>query len=341
MKSKPVIAGRGRERSAGKEEVADDSSRRGVLIGVGAATVCVVLATLLAGSWVTTLSVAVLGGMTLVGVWRGGAEIAGLAVGMLAAVMCAPLAGRLIEGVTAGALGTTGLLNRMVAIGVSGLIVVIVVSVAANYGVKRLLERRPELRAWNAWSGLGLGAAEGAVLVLALHWVPAALEPLAMARVFAESEDAYMTQEQPADGLAMGVVKMARASRGTWLGSVAEATNPVAGAELLGIAADFAAITRDEVAMEHFLASKVVRSILELPSVQEATAMLEADAELKGLVSAGGVTVDGIVKMLRSETVLAIIDDTRVVRDLTPQTGALVRAIAEAKLQIQVKGPGG
>lgn len=312
----------------------DDGSRRGLLIGLGAATLCITLASLAAGSWLTTLSVALVGGMALVGVWRGGAEIAGAAVGVLAAVCAAPGMGRLFEGAVGGVVGTTGMLNRLVSMGVCGVVILIGVGAAVNYGVKRYVGGRPGLEAVNVWSGLGLGTVKGVVLALAVHWVPMALEPLAMARVFAEREDAYMTAGGPPEPVAEGVLKMARASRGTWVGSVAEATNPVAGMDLLLLAADFAAISRDEAAMQHFLGSKVVRSLLELPSVREATAMLEADEELKGLVSAEGVTVQGIMAMLRSETVLRIIDETRIVRDVSPQSGALVRAIAEARARV-------
>lgn len=312
----------------------DDGSRRGLLIGLGAATLCITLATLAAGSWLTTLSVALVGGMALVGVWRGGAEIAGAAVGVLAVVCAAPGMGRLFEGVVGGVVGTTGMLNRLVSMGVCGVVILIGVGAAVNYGVKRYVGGRPGLEAVNVWSGLGLGAVKGVVLALAVHWVPMALEPLAMARVFAEREDAYLTAGGQPEPVAEGVLKMARASRGTWVGSVAEATNPVAGMDLLLLAADFAAISRDEAAMQHFLGSKVVRSLLELPSVREATAMLEADEELKGLVSAEGVTVQGIMAMLRSETVLRIIDETRIVRDVSPQSGALVRAIAEARARV-------
>jgi hypothetical protein len=92
--------------------------------------------------------------------------------------------------------------------------------------------------------------------------------------------------------------------------------------------------------MEYFMGTPVMVEISGLPSVTAARDRIHADAELRSLLEQEGVTTGTIRTILESPTVLAIFDETTVVRDLAPRGDALVRAIGDAKARIGTRPPG-
>lgn len=301
----------------------------------------------LAGGVVFTLTAGLMGGAVplvvclvataamMQGLWRGGAELAGLVAGMLLAALLAPGLGKAVEGAPAALLGTTGLTNRFISIALTGVVIVGAVAVPASVVARRFMKSRPDLERHNSIAGAVLGAGEGLLLCMFVLWGMLALEPIAEGRLAAdrmaaeaEGEIAY---ESP---LARGVAAAGRAVRESSLGSIARASSPLAGSRYLGIAADFAEVCRDEAAYEHLMASAVIGRIRAMPSITRALDEFHADAELTGLFERDGVTTDTLRAVMDSPTVLRILDTTTAAADIEPLAEELIAAIADAKTRI-------
>ena len=267
----------------------------------------------------------------LQGLWRGASELVGLVAASMVALVLAPPVGRALEGAVGGVTGMGGVLNRMLAVGVVAVVVVAIGAGVIGVFARRALKARPVLARWNSLAGGALGLVEGVILGMAVLWTGLALEPIAAPQA-----------DDPAESstVAKGVKRFAENVRGSALGGFAQATNPIEGSRLLSLAGDFVAVSRDEAAMEFFMSTPVMQEIGSLPSVAAARDRVHNDPQLRALLEEEGVTTGTIRMILESPTVLAIFDETTVVRDLAPRGDALVRAIGEAKARIGTRPAG-
>lgn len=304
--------------------------------GIAGAAVLLVLLALLLGSIPIKVGVTLLGLCVLQGLWRGASELVGVVVGSLLAIpLAAPIA-RGLESVIGGAMGMTGLANRFASLAIVAIVIVIAVAAGVSFGVRKYMKTRPQLRLMDGYAGAGLGLVEGCLLLMVALWVPLALEPVAAAQMPAP-RPAWMKGEPEEDSrpIAEGVLRMAQAVKESALGGLAKATNPVDGSRLLGLATDFAAITRDPAAMEFLLESAVLKEIQGLPSMQAAMARLKSDPEINEAVfGPDGVTPGFLQTLLSSQTILDVFDGTTIVQDVTPFAERLEQAIREAKMLI-------
>jgi len=313
----------------------------------GALGAMVVLA-LAFGSITTFLAALVFVFAVFQGLWRGATELLGLVVGMvIAALLAAPL-GRAMSGVTASIFGTGGLTNRFLSIALVAVIITVIFAATLGFAAKRWLKKHENWKRWDPFAGAALGAIEGSILAMLVLWVPLAMEPLAQSRLREEAEEAAQAVESGeevvapsiATSLATTVVEMSKKVHESALGNVAEATNPVAGSQLIVLASDFAAVTRDPAAMDYFLATPVMQDIHNLPSLNAAMEQIKADAELSRLFDAAGVSIASIRAILDSDALLLILDTTTVVEDLMPRAEEIAAAVAEAKTKIGTPAEG-
>jgi hypothetical protein len=258
------------------------------------------------------------------GYYRGATQLVGLVVGTVLAILIAPALGRGLETLVSSLSGASGLTARFLSIALAGAAIITLVSVAIGVAMRRLVRARPAWKSRDRSAGAALGSIEGLLVAMLLLWVPLALEPVA--RAAASSSDPAAAP----DPVTQRILSAAAGVRSSTIGSLAAATNPVEGSELLGMASDFATISRDEKAMDRFMRTDVMQKIQSMPSVNEAIDMLERDPELRKLYE-GGVSVDGIRRILDNPTVLKVMDSTRVIKDLTPLTGDLQKAIKESR----------
>lgn len=295
----------------------------------------------LAGSAPVALVAAVVFACAAQGLWRGAAEIAGLLIGTLVALLLAPPLGRALEGVFSSALGATGVQNRLLSVAITFAGILIIVTVGAGFGASRLLKTRPQWARWNRWAGGALGLFEGGLLAMAVLWVPLAMEPVAQARVAADREaaEAEGGTAKP-NAAAAGVVAFAKAVRQSPLGGLAEATNPVQGSLILSMAEDYATISRDREALAAFVNSPVMQRIKELPSVKSAIERLKADPKLKEMFSTSSAVSPGtLLDIMKSQAVLDVLDGGTVVSDLTPLVGEIAEAMKAAKEKAKAANP--
>lgn len=318
------------------------SAARWIRLGVVVAGAVLLAGALLLGGAVTRIFVAVVVLSTWQGLWRGAAEAMGVLVGSLLALLLAPPIGRGLEGMIGGLLGTTGLLARILSIGLVGFLIILGVAVVGGRAAKKLIEARPAIKRWNSVAGASLGLVEGLILAMSLLWMVLALEPIAASQVASAQRQLAADEDQATlapNPMAERLVRIAEDVHVSSLGGLAETTNPIEGSRLLSIMQDFAAISRDPEAVRVFVNSDVMRQIAELPSIQRAKEMIEQDPQLGSLASAEGVSASTIRLILESPTLLRILDETRVVQDVTPLAGRLEEAVREARRSVREPGP--
>jgi hypothetical protein len=167
--------------------------------------------------------------------------------------------------------------------------------------------------------------------------VPLTLRNIAYLRIQADEQAAIETgmsveeARAQASPLARRVIEIADAVRSSGLGSWAEDLNPIAGLEVIELAHDFAAITRDETAKERLANSDAWKRMESLRSFEQARKLVESDPSLKAIVDAEGVTVSSMRTLLDSPTVLRVMDETRLAADLARLKDDLVAAIKQAR----------
>lgn len=281
--------------------------------------------------------IALVGVFAAIGYRRGATKTVAILLGLLLATVLAPPFGRAMEGLVRTFSGTGGVLNRLLSIGLAGALVAGAGSYLCSLGVKKLagvwLRDEERWRRGDRLIGLGLGGVEGLLLVLVGMWAVLALEPVAASRLASDAA----AGDRP-HAVATRLRGAADALRSSALGSMARATMPDAGTDLMGLAADFAAISRDREALEFFTSTPVMKRIAGMPSVAAARAAIENDPELKGVFSEKGIDAQGIRRILESDTLLEVLDRTSIASDFRPLVGDLKAAIAEAKGRIKTTG---
>lgn len=291
------------------------------------------------GSLPIKLVAGVLALCVIQGLWRGAAELIGIVAGMIVGViLCRPI-GRLFEPLIASLTSTSGLLSRLLSVGLAALIVTAIAAVIISLLAKRFMKTRPNLANADKLAGGGLGLVEGCFLGLIILWIPLAMEPVAIGQTGRGSqanseqtdEDGTTTQIEPRNPVAEAVVRFAEEVKGSSLGGVAESTNPMEGAKIFGLAGDFALVMRHKAAREHFVNSNAIRSLQDTPSVHEAIAQLEGDPELEALIRSGNYGPEFVRHILTSRTIVDVLDQTTIIEDLGPQVAEIEKALQEAK----------
>lgn len=318
------------------------------LVGGGAAGA--IFVGLLWGSTPTLVAAVIVGGAALQGLWRGAAEAGAIFVALILAALLAPPLGRGLENAFGSVAGTTGLTNRLVAMAAVGVAITIVGAYVLRRAGTRFLRARPALQRWNTPAGGVLGLGEGIVLALLVLWAPLALEPVARARLAAsEWERARISAEDPAaplgsppapgDRVAWRVTRWAEEIRGSTLGPLVQATNPVAGSEILELAEDFVLIAQDREAMDALMQSAVMKRVMELPGVVRAIEIARGDAALTERFEREGATPATIRAAMDSPYVLRALDEGAAAREIAPLADELKQAIRAARERVRTPRP--
>ncbi|MBL8875251.1 MAG: CvpA family protein [Phycisphaerae bacterium] len=300
--------------------------RAGIMIGVAAvALICIVF-----GSMPLKIVSLVLAICIIQGLWRGAAELIGIVGGMIVGVLvCRPI-GRRFEPALASITSTSGLSSRLLSVGLAALVVSAVFAVVIGVLAKRAMKMRPDFAGADKLAGGGLGLVQGCFLGLIVLWVPLAMEPVARTQIEERTGDPGFAPAPP-NPVARAVVNFAEQVKGSSLGGVAEGTNPMEGTKIFALSGDFSIVLRHQKAREHFVQSDAMRGLRTTPSVQDAIARLEKDQQLGALIRAGDYGPQFVREVLLSRTLMEVLDDTTIVRDLTPQVGEIEKALQEAK----------
>jgi uncharacterized membrane protein required for colicin V production len=263
--------------------------------------------------------------LVLQGLWRGSSDIAGMLVGTLFAVVLARPLAPAFEGITGSIFGVSGLANRLAATFAAGTVVLLVVAAVVSTLLRKLIKSQPAWARWDPYAGATVGAIEGAILALAVMWVPVALRPVAEAQVAQAKADGV-----PAAPQAHFVVSAASAIENSSLGGVAEATNPVKGTRLISVSGDMLEVLHNDAMRQHFLESEVMRQVDAMESVKHALEIIQADTELMKVLD-DGANEDAVRTLFNSDTVMRAIDKTGVVSELADMAPRIADAIEAAR----------
>jgi uncharacterized membrane protein required for colicin V production len=272
----------------------------------------------------------------LQGLWRGISETAGVVVGFALSAMLALPLGRLLEPLYR-AVGVGGLAGRLLAFATVTFVLIAVCGWAGRKAGKSLIQRVPALASWDRVIGAGLGGVYGVLLGTFLLFIPLALEPVAIAQGASSQTDARpaVDDSRPPNPTAALVVSTADKIRSSPLGATIAAISPVKDLTILNIAADFAAVSRDPVALDHLLATPVFRDLAKHPTITSALERFRADPELRGLIEREkGVSAASLAALVTSPTITELLDNSTIIDDLRPRTDEMVAAIRAARAKV-------
>jgi len=152
----------------------------------------------------------------------GAIAIAASLAGIAAAITYAPELGIQQEWRLTEWFGTTGLLNRLIAIGSAGLLIGLAVLIVTQIVCGQFLRRHPSMNRSNRWLGFGVGTAEGLLAMLFLLGGVLVLEPIERERTANASVQSPSVQR-----LSTWVVVAAEHTRRSNIGPWIEAYNPL------------------------------------------------------------------------------------------------------------------
>ena len=255
----------------------------------------------------------------------GAAKIGALLGGLIAGTLVGIPAGKAMEGIFAGLLGSGGLLNRAISIGICSLLVFLLVTTALQVLIKRKLKKAERWKPYDRLVGAGLGLVEGVFLVCLAVWALLALEPLAAISL-------AQTGEAKANPVSTWIVSSAQKTHDSAIGDLVDSTNPLSQSEFLTMLSDSMTVVNDPVTREKFLKHPAMKRVEDRPSVQEALKMLREDKQLCDTLE-NGETADILKAILTSQTLLRVLDETDIVTDLAPLSEEIQQAIQESKQQ--------
>lgn len=317
------------------DQHASAAETRVIVITLAVVGGALVLAGLVFGEPITKIAVVLIALTSLQGAWRGAIETIGFAVALLLSALLAFPLGRMIEDTVASAAGVGGLTKRSISVGVAAIAVLLVTAIAASIAGRSLKKKSYPWMRHDHLIGAGLGLAEGLLIVMLVVWGLTALEPIARNRLAQAQADHEADPSVPeSHALAQAVVSLGESASRSAFGSVAAIANPIANAGVIQLADDYMAVALDREALAHFLESDAARELQDHPAVQRALQQLREDPEIRTAIE-GGLGRDGLRAILNSDTVLSVIDESELMRELGPMINDLQRAMDEAKKRIR------
>ncbi len=296
--------------------------------GLGLSALVVISGAAIAfGNLVTVLFFLFVALATVNGYWIGAARIAALLGGLLVAALLAVPMGKALEGLCTAVLHSTGITNRVISIAICALANVVVMTVILQVVIGRLQKRKPQWKRYDRLIGSGLGLLEGTVLGFLLIWTVLSLEPIATTSLAQTTAPDGATTANP---VSRQVVAMAQAARDSTVGRLADAINPLDEMRLITLFANGLVVINDPVARQAFVNHPAIEGIRQRPSVQQAMRMLADDPKISLILETGSMTGENLRAILDSPTLLAILDQTDLVAELSPLAGEIEQAINEA-----------
>ena len=280
-------------------------------VGIGAVGLLAVLM-LPFGGFVTAAFLVIVGLSVLNGRMLGAARVAAGVVGMVMAMLLAWPLGRGLEGVFAAICGTSGLVNRMISIGGSGVLVAAIVGVGVSIPIRRYMKKRPALQRFDRVIGTGLGAVDGVLFAVILLWGALAIEPLAARTIAQAAESDGRVRVSPA---ARAVVAVARSARHSVVGHVAGVANPLKSMRVVTLLDDAQEVLSDPEKREALLNHPAIKALQERQSVKDTLERLAAEPNIVDLDD--GLDEAEVRELMKNPRFLAILDETGLLSDLS------------------------
>ena len=285
---------------------------------LGLLSVCVLAsaAALAFGNPATKVLVPLVALATLNGYWVGGMKVLSGILGLVIGGLLALPLGQACEGLTSRWFDLGGLTGRMASIVAVGILLAVVAATFLDFLVCRRLRRRAGVLRYDKWLGSGLGMAQGVLVAFTLLWGILVLEPVAAARLAMEEDQPGAAEADPA---ASGIVSLVQLVRGSFVGRIASAANPLAESRIVTLPRKCVVMLGDPVALEAFNRHPAIKGLSERPVVKEVIEALVEDPQISEMIKSDeALSRQDLLVILGSPRLLEILDATDILAELSP-----------------------
>ena len=255
-------------------------------------------------------------GLAAFGGYRtGAAYIIAMVAAATVAIAFAPSIGLTQEWRLSQWLGTTGLTNRLLSVGLVGLLMTLLILFTVSLLLSRFFARRPRLDALNRWLGFGLGAVEGVVAIVLFLGGMLVIEPIELRqRAFREAGD---VRGQVVSRFILSTSAHTRDSR---IGPAIVAFNPFTRIPSLNKVEEIQQSVRvlsEPSQIQRLLEDPAMKQLQQRPEMRRAMSQLQSDPELQDILSSG--------KPIDRQTVFTLMNHPAIL-ELLDQPGFLEEA---------------
>ena len=228
--------------------------------------------------------------------------------------------------------GTTGLLNRFIAIGVIGLGIALLGTIILSWIAGLILKNRPRLASFNSWLGFGAGAIQGAVAVLLFLGGLLILEPVELQRANQQVES-----PEKSKSVSKAILAVTEHTHSSKLGPYIEEYNPFTRFPQLNKLEEVqksVQMLSDTGKINDLMNHPNMMQLKQRPEVTEAVNSLISDPEIKAALKKGGVmSGKAVMNLLNHPALMQLFDDQEFMQEAK-------EIIKETKLldNVEIKG---
>ncbi|MGB7348189.1 MAG: CvpA family protein [Pirellulaceae bacterium] len=264
------------------------------------------------GDYVVAATAAIVLFCALAGFRMGLMRMAASIAAFAAAVYFAPQLGLTYERSFSEWAGTTGLLNRFLAIASIGLVISLLATLVLSAITTRMLRRRPLLARMNGWLGFGAGAAQGAVVVLLFLGGLLIVEPMQLQLANQDANATTSTRPETSQRMTDALLTVADHTHRSRLGPVIEQYNPFERFEPLKKLDQIQTSVRvlsNPQKIEELLHHPAITELQQRPEVKQAVANLMDDKEIREVLHSGkSIDRNTAIQLLSHPAIMELID---------------------------------
>lgn len=248
----------------------------------------------------------------------GALKLVGFIGGVAVAIAYAPILGRTLEPQFAEWLGTTGLSNRMLSIGLVGIGITLVATIVFALISRSLFTERPRLDACNRWLGFGIGAVQGVAVMLIIVGGLLVLEPTVKKRVAARDS----VPNKFSLTVAERVLDVTEQTRSSAFGEAVVANNPFEKVPQLAKVQKSVRVVSDPDRLNQLIHQPSRDKHEFSPAISSAIDKLSADPEIQQVLESGKpVTHQTIMSLMNNPAILELLDDPNFLSEITKLIG--------------------
>ncbi len=235
---------------------------------------------------VVTAAVCLAAGLAAFGGYRtGAAYIVAIVIAATAAIAYAPTIGLAQEWRFSQWLGTTGLTNRLLSVGLVGLLITMLIVLIVSLVISRFFARRPELDSLNRWLGFGLGAVEGVVAMLFFLGGMLVIEPIELQqREFRDADDVR------GQAVSRFILLTSASTRDSRIGPAIVAYNPFTRIPSLNKVEEIQESVRvlsEPSQIQRLLEDPSIKQLQQRPEIRRVMSELQSDPDLQDILTSG------------------------------------------------------
>ena len=254
-----------------------------------------------------------------------GASLAAIA----AAIWFAPQLGIQYESQFTEWFSTTGLLNRVIAIGSIGAGIALGGTIVLSFISGRILKNRPRLARTNSWLGFGTGAVQGAVAILLFLGGLLIVEPTELQRANQQVERPATSQK-----VSDAILTVTEHTHSSKLGPYIEKYNPFTRIPQLNKLEEIqksVQVLSNPQKVGELLNHPSILQLKQRPEVTEAVNSLMSDPKINAVLNEGGKLDRGtVMSLLNHPALMELIDDEEFMEEAS-------RVIKESQINDRVE----